>query len=166
MHTLCVTRRTTFRALPALLLAKRKDVTAVATPVGSHVGEWFEAVGDAVVELGLVRIRFCVGLGDTLGDHLLVALLVARVLAVRALHTGSVLEEVAAKGASHDVIELLLDELVTVLLVDLFLALTNGTLAAETNVERPAILVFLGCDTVSLSHNTLSLRDLPKLSVS
>lgn len=137
----------------------------MTAPVGAHIGEGFEAVRNAVVELGLVRIRFCVGLGDALGDHLLVAFLVARVLAVGTLHASRILEEIAAEGAPHDVIELLLDELVAVLLVDFLLALTNGALAVETNVERPAILVLLGCDTVSLAHDSFPRRDLPKLMV-
>jgi hypothetical protein len=60
------------------------------------------------------------------------ALLVTDVLAVVALHAGRVEEELAAVGAEDDGVELPLNELVAVLLVDLFLALANGALTAET----------------------------------
>lgn len=119
----------------------------MAAPVGSHVCKWFEAVGNAVVELRFVRIGLGIRLGDALGDHLLVALFVASVSAVCALHAGSVLEKLAAKRASHNVVKLLLDKLVAILLHNFLLALTNGTLAVETNVKRPTVLDLLGCDT-------------------
>lgn len=54
----------------------------MAAPVCTHVRKILEPMGYAVVEFGFVRICFGVGLGDTLGDHLWIALLVAGVVAV------------------------------------------------------------------------------------
>lgn len=57
----------------------------------------------------------------------------AGVLAVLALHTRALEEELAAEGAEDDGVELLLDELMTVLLVDLLLALAYGALTTESS---------------------------------
>ena len=131
MHASSVASKIALCALLSLLSAQGKDITAVAAPVGSHVGKVDEAMGNAMVQFGLVRIGLGVGLRDALGHNLRIAFLVARVLAVRALHTGSVLEELSAESAAHDVVELLLHELVSVLLDDLFFALANGTLSTQ-----------------------------------
>ena len=88
-------------------------------------------MGDAVVDLFLVRISLGITLADTLGDNAGVALGVASVLAVLALHTSGILEEVGAERTAHDVVELLLDKLVSVHLVDFLLALADGTLATQ-----------------------------------
>lgn len=96
-------------------------------------------MGNAVVDLLLVRIGLGVGLADALRDDARVALGVAGVLAVLALHAGRVREELSAQGAAHDVVELLGDELVAVHLVDLLLALPDGALAVESDIERPTI---------------------------
>lgn len=66
--------------------------------------------------------------------------------AVSTLHACSILEKVATKGAAHDVVEGLLDKLVTILLDDLFFSLTNGTLSAKTNIEGPALIVLFDCE--------------------
>ena len=81
-----------------------------------------------MVQFLFLGVRLGVGLADAFGDDLGVAFLMARILAVRTLHSGRVLEKVAAEGASHDVVELLSDEFVSVHLVDLLLALADGTL--------------------------------------
>lgn len=52
-------------------------------------------MGDPVVDLLLIGIGFIVGLADTLGDNLGVAFSMASILAIRALHTRSVLEEIS-----------------------------------------------------------------------
>jgi hypothetical protein len=116
----------------------------VTTPIGTHVGEIFEPMRNAVVELRLVWIGFGVRLGDALGNHLWVALLVTRVVAVRALHTGSILEKFATESTSHDVVELLLHELVPILLDHIFFALTDGTFATKTKIERLLVCRVLG----------------------
>lgn len=53
-------------------------------------------MGDAVIDLFLVRISLGITLADTLGNNAGVALGVASVLAILALHTSGVLEEIAA----------------------------------------------------------------------
>ena len=69
-----------------------------------------------------------------------------RVLAVVALHASAFEEELAAEGAQDDGVELLLKELVSVLLVDLFLALTDGPLTTESaGVVRALSHVRLDC---------------------
>ena len=97
-----------------------------------------------MVDFFLIRISLVVRFADTLGDDLGVTLLVAGVLAVSTLHTGSVLEEISAKGAAHNVIELLRDKLVTLLLVDFLLLLTDSTLTIETDIERSSVLQLFG----------------------
>lgn len=94
---------------------------------------------DAVVDLLLVGIGFVVCLADAFGNNLRVAFAVASVLAVRTLHTRSILEEFSAQRATHDVVELLGDELVALLLVNFLLLLTHSTLAIETDVEGTTV---------------------------
>lgn len=127
-----------------IFASKGKQVTAVAAPVGGDVGEALETVRNAVVDLLLVGVGLVVRLADTLGDDLLVALAVAGILAVRTLHARSVLEELSAQRAAHDVVELLGNELVALLFVNLFLLLAHGTLAVETDIERPTVFELLG----------------------
>lgn len=100
-------------------------------------------MGDPVVDLLLIGVGFIVGLADTLGDNLGVTFSMASILAIRALHTRSVLEEISTQRTAHDVVELLGDELVTLLFVDLFLLLAHSTLSVETDVEWTTILQLL-----------------------
>jgi len=135
-----------------IFASKGKQVTAVAAPVGGEIGEALETVRDAVIDLLLVGIGLVVRLADTFGDNLLVAFAVAGILAVRTLHARSVLEELSAQRTTHDVVKLLGNELVALLLVNLFLLLAHGTLTVETNVERPTVfelLGYVGCQHVS-----------------
>lgn len=62
----------------------------------------------------------------------MVALGVAGVFAVLALHTGALEEELSAQCAENDRVKLLLDELVAVLLVHRVLALADGALTTES----------------------------------
>lgn len=82
MDTAGVAGQITFCALLALFAPEGQYVTAVTAPIGAHVVVVGETMGDTVVQFGLVRICFCIGLCNALGDYLGVALLVARVLAV------------------------------------------------------------------------------------
>lgn len=116
----------------------------MATPVGRDVGEALETVGNAVVDLFLVGVGLVVRFADTLGHDLGVALAMASVFTIRTLHARGVLEEFSTERTAHNVVELLCDELVALLLVNLFLLLTHGTLTIETNVEGAAILQLLG----------------------
>lgn len=142
MNTMSVGSETAFCASPRVLFgADRQHVSAVAAPVRREIREGLKPVRNPVIDLLLVRIGLGVGLADTLGDDTGVTLDVASVLAVLALHTGAALEEIAAKGAAHDVVELALDKLVAVHLVDFLLLLTNGTLATKTQVQGTAVLV-------------------------
>lgn len=61
------------------------------------------------------------------------------VFAIRTLHTRGILQELPAKRTTHNIIELLRNELVALLFVDFFLLLTNGTLTVETDIEGAAI---------------------------
>lgn len=115
----------------------------MAAPVRGHVREWLEPVGDAVVDLLLVRVRLCIALADALGDNAGEALCMTGVLAVLALHPGRVFEELAAERAAHNVVELLLDELVAVHLVDVLLSLADSALSSQAKVDWAAILVRL-----------------------
>jgi hypothetical protein len=51
-----VARNVAFRTLSSTLPTKGQHITAVTTPVGSQVREWFETVRDPVVDLFLVPI--------------------------------------------------------------------------------------------------------------
>jgi hypothetical protein len=126
-----------------LLRANRQHVATVAAPVGGEVREGLEAMGNPVVDLLLVRIRLSVALTDTLRDDAAITLGVASVLAVLALHACRVLEEVPAEGATHDIVELALDELVTEHFVHFLLSLTHGALAVETSVHHARSPIFL-----------------------
>lgn len=116
----------------------------MTTPVGRDVGKSFEPMGDTMIDLFFVGVGLVVGFADTLGDDLLVTFSVTSILAVSTLHTGRILQEVAAKSTAHDVVELLRNELVSLLLVDFFLLLSDGSLTVQSNVEWTAVLQLLG----------------------
>ena len=72
----------------------------------------------------------------------------ARVATIFALISGSIEQKVVAECAQHELVELPLDELVTVHLVHLALALAHGALTTETterSVQRPLANIFLDC---------------------
>lgn len=69
----------------------------------------------------------------TLRDDLFVALLMARIPTVLALVSRSVEEEIATEGTLHELVELLLDELVSIHFVDVSFSHAKGTLTAETS---------------------------------
>ena len=116
----------------------------MTTPVGRDVGKSFEPMGDTMIDLFFVGVGLVVGFADTLGDDLLITFAVASILAVSTLHTGRILQEVAAKSTAHDVVKLLRNELVSLLLVDFFLLLSDGSLTVQSNVEWTAVLQLLG----------------------
>lgn len=96
-----------------------------------------------MVDLLFIGIRLSIRFADAFRDDALVALRVARILAVVALHAGRILEEFATQRAAHDVVKLMLDEFVSVHLMDLFLALTDGALPTESQINRPSAFVLL-----------------------
>lgn len=69
---------------------------------------------DPMIDLLLIWICLRVRLAYTLCDDFGVAFSVTCVFAVCALHASRVLEELSAEGATHDVIELLEDELMAI----------------------------------------------------
>lgn len=66
------------------------------------------------------------------------------IFAIRTLHTCRILEKVAAKRTTHDVVELLLHKPVSIHLVYLFLACTDGTFSPKPKIKRTFILVKFG----------------------
>jgi hypothetical protein len=120
-----------------------EQVSTMTAPVRSHDGGVLESVRNAVIEFRLVRICLGIGLRDTLGDNLGVALLMARVSAIRALHACGIFEKVSTQSTTHDVVELLLDKLVPILLVDIFLSLANGAFTTKAKVEGLLVLTML-----------------------
>lgn len=117
----------------------------MAAPVGRDVGKSFETMRDTVVDLLLVGIGLVVGLADTLGDDLGITFAMTSIFAIGTLHAGSILQEIAAKSTTHDVVKLLRDELVSLLLVDFFLLLADGTLTVQSDIEWSSILQLLCC---------------------
>jgi hypothetical protein len=134
----------------------------MAAPIGSRVEKVCPTMGNSVIDLGLVGIRFSIGLGNALRNDLRITFLVACELAVGTLHTGRILKEIAAECASHDVVELLLDELVAILFMDFIFLLPNSTFAAETNVVCALLLVLLH-ETHSHVNFTYGLEREPRL---
>lgn len=88
-------------------------------------------MGDPVVDdlLVLASVR----LGDTFRDNAFITLLVACIATILALIADSVEQEVATEGAQHELVELSLDELVAVHLMDITLALSDGSLTAKAS---------------------------------
>lgn len=115
----------------------------MTAPIGTRIEKVSPAVRNAVIDLRLIGIRLSIGLRDTLRDNLRVALLVTREFTVGTLHTSRVLEEVAAKRASHDVVKLLLDKLVAILFVNFVFLLTNGTFTTKSKIVIAFFLVLL-----------------------
>ena len=68
----------------------------MTAPISPHVREGLKTMRDAMIELLLLAGHIVVRLADTFRDDLRITLLVTSVLAVRALHTRRILEEVAA----------------------------------------------------------------------
>ena len=122
----------------------------MAAPIGREVGKSIETMRDAMVDLFLLWVGLVVCFADTLGDHLGIAFAMASVFAVGALHSSGVFQEVATKSTAHDIVELLRDKFVALLLVDLFLLLSDCTLTVETNVEWSPVLQLFGYTCVSM----------------
>ena len=82
---------------------------------------------NAMIQLLFVGIRFCIRFADTLCDNLGVALFMTRIFTILTLHTSRILQKVSAQSTTHDIIELLQDELVPEHFMDFFFPLTYGT---------------------------------------
>lgn len=112
----------------------------MATPTGRDIRIALKPMGNTMVDFLLVWIGFVIRLADTLGDDFRVTFFVTRVLAICTLHACSILQEISTESATHNVIELLCNEFVSLFFMDLFLLLANSTLSIETNVKWPSIL--------------------------
>ena len=64
----------------------------MTAPIGTDVTKGLKAMRNPMVDLRLVRIVLCIGLGDAFRDNQWIALLVTKVVAIRALHAGRVFE--------------------------------------------------------------------------
>ena len=93
-----------------------------------------------MIQLLFIRVGVCIRLANTFGDNLGIAFLVAGILAVLALHSSRIFEEVPTKRATHDVIELLKDKFMTVKLMYLFLSLTDSAFAIQPDIKRSLVL--------------------------
>ena len=93
-----------------------------------------------MVQFLLIRVDFCIGLANAFGYNFRITFLVACVFAILALHSCRVFKKVPTKSTTHDIVELLEHEFVTVELVDLFLSLTYSALAIESNIKRSPVL--------------------------
>lgn len=67
----------------------------MTTPICAHIRKLLETMGNAVIDLLLVGIGLRIRLTDTLGNNAGIALRVTSVLAIFALHTSRILEELA-----------------------------------------------------------------------
>lgn len=112
----------------------------MAAPIGAHVGEWLKTMWDSMIDLLFIRIGFGIRLADALRNHLLVTTLVAGILAICALHTSRVLEEVTTERATHYVVECLRGEFVAILLDHVFLLLPDCTFTTQTYIESFPLL--------------------------
>ena len=97
-----------------------------------------------MIDFFLIRIGLVVGFTDTFRDDFRVTFAMASVFTILALHAGGIFEELPAERTTHDIVELLGNEFMSLFLVDLFFSLTNRTLSIETNVEWPAIFQLFG----------------------
>lgn len=132
----------------------------MAAPICTHIGKLLETMRNAMVDLLFIWVCLCIGLADTFCNHACIALRVASVFAVFALHTRRVLEEIATQCTTHDVVELLLHELVTIHLVDLFLPLADSTLSVESNIERSSVFCLFR-ETKAKMHRSSRLQSKP-----
>lgn len=122
----------------------------MTTPIGPKIRKSFETMRYPMIDLLFIGIGLVIRFADAFGDHTPSALLVAGVFAVRTLHASRVLDKVSTQGAAHDVVELLRDELMTLLLEHLFFLLADCSLSIESNVEGPTVFHLLGCKAISL----------------
>lgn len=129
-----MTHDTTLGAFPNILPAPRQDMTTVAAPFRTTIRNWLETVRDAMVEFVFIVDRIAT-LGDTLSHHLLVTFLVTQEAAVLTL-IPSVTQKFPTKRTAHNVVELFLNELMAVLLENLFLLLTDSAMTAQSAHER------------------------------
>ena len=62
----------------------------MTAPIGPHVGEVLKSVRYTMIEFLLIRVGFRIGFADAFRDNLGVALFMARIFAILALHSGRI----------------------------------------------------------------------------
>ena len=82
-----------------------------------------------------VRLRYA------FRDNLRVALFVASVFAIRTLKSGGIFQKVSTECTSHNIVELLLNEFVTVSFYYLFFLLADCAFTTKTKIKWPLVLV-------------------------
>lgn len=143
MHTLSMCREATLSTLPTVFLAQRQHVTTVTAPIGTDVRKLLESMRNPMIDLLLIWIGLCVRLADALCNDARITFRMAGVLAVLALHTRRIFEKLATQRTTHDIVELLRHELVSVHLVHNLFALANGTLSVKPEIEWTAVVCLL-----------------------
>ncbi|KAH3677405.1 hypothetical protein OGATHE_000879 [Ogataea polymorpha] len=147
---------TTLRTLSNILSTPWKNIATMTTPFRASVCDLLKSMRNSVIELCFFWRRICAGSGNALINNVLVALLMAQKSAIFTLES-TVSEEIATNCTAHDVVELLLDELVAVVLVNFLFSLTNGTMTSQaTSKSVPfSFAVFVGlCETDSDQYLT------------
>lgn len=153
-------------ALLGVLPAQRQHVPTVTTPVGADVGDSLETMRNAVIDLFLVSLlqnyrqlhsltpqqtcthRVRVTLRDTLGNDLGITLLMTSIPTILTLIPLSGEQKLLTQRAEDGLVELSLDEFMTVHLEDVALALSDSALSSETSshlVVGSLFDVFLDC---------------------
>ena len=111
----------------------------MTAPIGAHVGKILKPVWDAMVELFLIRVGFRIRFADTFGNDLGVALFMARIFTIFALHAGGVFQKLPTKSTTHYVVELLEHKFMAVQFMNFFFALADGAFTIKTNVEGSSV---------------------------
>jgi hypothetical protein len=101
---------------------------------------------------------FSVRFADTLGHYFAITFLVTGILAIFALISRCVFEEFSTKRTTHNLIELLHDEFVTVYFVHLFFSLTNRSLSAQSTLERTFAMGLLDCQLALFSERCTKIK--------
>lgn len=116
----------------------------MTAPIRRDIGEVLKTMRDAVINFFFIGISLVIGFTDTLRDDFRIALAMASIFAILTLHTSSILEELPAERTTHNIVELLSNEFVSLFLVDFLFSLANRTLTIQTNIEWSAILQLFG----------------------
>ena len=168
MSTLSVTRQSTFyinnfpklgrtSAFTSVFLSKRKNITTMTTPICTNIRQRFKTMWNSMIKFLLIRVlkkivrtetnmrtyRFSISFTDTLRNNFTITFFMTRVFAVFTLITSCIFKEFSTKCTTHDLIELLHNEFMTVDFMHFFFSLTNGSLATETTFKWTFTTSFL-----------------------
>ena len=96
-----------------------------------------------MVQSLFVRVCLCVGFADTFCNDLSIAVPVASILAIFALHSSGVFEKFAAKRAAHYAVELLCNKFMAILLHYFLFALAHSSFSVQAQVKSSLALIML-----------------------